>query len=54
MKPIYTLKRDPSPKPTHDPIDLDATRSYAPLGTNERRTQAANRECFRCGRKGYI
>jgi len=35
MKPTYTLKRDPSLKPTHDPMDLDATWSYTPLGTDK-------------------
>ena len=56
-KPTHTSKRDPSPRPkspVHDPMDLDATRSYAPLGTDERRTRAANGECFGCGRKGHI
>ena len=56
-KPSYTPKRDPSPNsrsPTYDPMDLDVTRSYAPLGTNERKTRAANGECFGCGKKGHI
>ena len=51
MKPIYTLKRDPSLKPMYDPMDLNATRSYAPLETDERRTRAINGECFGYSRK---
>jgi len=38
MKPVYALKRDPSlrPKsPMYNPMDLNATRFYAPLGTNK-------------------
>ena len=57
MEPIYTLKRDPSPNsrsPTYNPMDLDITRSYTPLGTNKQKTQAANREYFKYSKKGYI
>ena len=35
-------------------MDFNVTQSYTPLGTNERKTQAINRECFGCGKKGYI
>jgi len=38
MKPVYTLKRDPSLKPKspiYNPIDLNAAQSYIPLGTNK-------------------
>jgi len=35
-------------------MDLNAAQSYASLGTNEQRTRAINRECFGCGKKGYI
>ena len=54
---MYTLKRDPSlrPKsPIYNPIDLNATRSYIPLGTNKQKTQAVNRKCFKYSKKGYI
>ena len=57
MKPIYTLKCNPSlnfRSPTYNPMDFNITQSYAPLGTNKQKTQAVNRECFRCGKKGYI
>ena len=57
MKPLYTLKRDlflNSKSPIYNPIDLNITQFYTPLGTNERKTQAANRECFRYNKKGYI
>ena len=57
MKLIYTLKRDPSPNsksPIYNPIDFDITQSYRPLGINKRKTQAANGECFRYSKKGYI
>ena len=57
MKPIYILKRDPSPNfrsPIYNFMDLDVTQSYTPLGTNKQKTQAINRECFGCGKKGYI
>ena len=36
MKLIYILKRDPSPNsksPIYNPIDLNITQSYTPLGT---------------------
>ena len=38
MKLVYTLKRDPSlrPKsPIYNPIDLNATQFYTPLGTDK-------------------
>ena len=57
MKPLYTLKRDPSPNSKsliYDFIDLDITQSYTPLGTNKQKTQAANKKYFGCGKKGYI
>jgi hypothetical protein len=41
MKLLYTLKRDPSlnsRSPIYDPMDLNVTQSYAPLGTNEQKT----------------
>ena len=41
MKPIYTLKRDlflNSKSPIYDPIDLNITQSYMPLGTNKQKT----------------
>ena len=57
MKLIYILKRDPSlnsKSPIYNLMDLDITQSYTPLGTNERKTQAINGECFRYGKKGHI
>ena len=57
MKLIYTLKCNPSlnsKSPIYDPMDLNITQSYVPLGINERKTQAANRECFGYSKKGYI
>ena len=57
MKPIYILKRDPSlnsKSPIYDPIDLDITQSYTPLGTNKGKTRAVNGECFKYSKKGYI
>ena len=41
MKLIYTLKYDLSPNfksPIYNPMDLNITQSYTPLGTNEQRT----------------
>jgi hypothetical protein len=38
MKLLYTLKRDlslNSKNPIYNPMDLNITRSYTPLGTNE-------------------
>jgi hypothetical protein len=35
-------------------INLNITQFYTPLGTNKWKTQAANRECFKCGKKGHI
>jgi hypothetical protein len=35
-------------------MDFNITQSYTPLGTNKWKTQAANRECFRYSKKGYI
>ena len=57
MKLIYTLKHNPSlnfKSPIYNPMDLNVTQSYIPLGTNKRKTQAANRECFGYSKKGYI
>ena len=57
MKLLYTLKRDPSPNsksPTYDLMDLNVTQSYTLLGTNERKTQATNKEYFGYSKKGYI
>ena len=41
MKPLYTLKRNLSPNsksPIYNPMDLNITRFYAPLGINKRKT----------------
>ena len=41
MKLTYTLKHDLSlnfKSPTYNPIDLDITQSYIPLGTNKQKT----------------
>ena len=57
MKLLYTLKHNPSPNsrsPIYNPIDLNVTQSYIPLKTNEQKTQAVNRECFKYSKKGYI
>ena len=35
-------------------MDFNITQSYTPLGTNKQKTWAANEECFKCGKKGYI
>ena len=57
MKLLYTIKYNPSPNsksPTYNFMDLNITQSYIPLGTNKRKTQAINRECFGCNKKGHI
>ena len=57
MKPLYTLKRDlslNSKSPIYNPMDLNITQSYALLGTNKQKTQAANGECFGYSKKGHI
>ena len=57
MKLLYILKYNPFPNSKsliYNFIDLNITQSYTPLGTNKQKTQAINRECFKCGKKGYI
>ena len=57
MKPIYTLKYNlflNFKNPIYNPIDFNITQSYILLGTNEQKTQAINKECFRYGKKGHI
>ena len=57
MKLVYALKHNPSPRPKspiYNPIDLNTTQFYAPLGTNKQRTWAINREYFGYGKKKYI
>ena len=57
MKLIYTLKHNPSlnsKSSIYNPMDLNITQSYTPLGTNKWKTQAVNRECFKYNKKGYI
>ena len=45
-----------SQSPADDPMDIDTTRvrSYAPAGSQERKTRVTNGECFGCGQKGHI
>jgi hypothetical protein len=57
MKLLYTLKYNPSlnsRSPIYNPMDLNITQSYIPLGTNKQKTQATNREYFKYSKKGYI
>ena len=35
-------------------MDLNITQSYTPLGTNKRKTRAANGEYFKYSKKSYI
>ena len=50
MKLIYTPKHNlflNFKSPIYNPIDLNITQSYTPLGTNKQKTQAINGECFK-------
>jgi Ty3 transposon capsid-like protein len=54
--PTRTLApaRAPAPSPMHDPMDIDAARPYAPVGSGERRNRVTKGECFGCGKKGHM
>jgi retrotransposon gag protein len=54
-----TTKYDPAAKtriPVSDLMDLDTARShsYAPAGSEERKTRISKGECFGCGQRGHI
>ena len=38
---------------THDLMDIDGARSYAPAGSEERKNRIAKGACFGCGQKGH-